>query len=143
MRVSMHRGVGLVCNPASAVPGDPLWSLAAYLDPFCTPATTATAITSISATDPNSPMNPNVCYGGGTQLNQAACLAANAQAASEVAASDPSGQAAYNCSQGSSAFLCYLGVTDANGNVSGSGLLVLLALGFGAIFVVEGVVGKN
>lgn len=133
----MRVGLGLVCNPPGIAPSDPLFSWAAFLDPLCTPATTANSITSISRTSPVSPMNPNVCYGGGSQLDQAACLAANAQGANEVAASDPAGAAAYDCSQSSSTFLCYLGVVDANGNATSSGLLGLLALGIGGLFLLE------
>lgn len=138
MRVSMHRrGVGGVCNPEGSGPGSPLWTWGAFFDVFCTPANTANSITSISPTSPVSPMNPNVCYGGGVLLDQSACLAANAVAAQNVAASDPSGKNAYDCSQGVSPMLCYLGITDANGNPTSNGLLTLLAFGVGAIVLLE------
>lgn len=130
--------MGTVCNPPGSVPGSPLWSLSAFLDPFCTPATTANTIMSVSPTNPNSPMNPNACYGGGPLLDSSACLAANAQAASAVAAGDPTGQVAYDCSQSNNSFLCYLGIVDANGNMTSSGLLTLLALGIGLAVLTGG-----
>jgi hypothetical protein len=133
MRVSMHRrGVSGVCNPEGSTPGNPLWTWSAFFDIFCTPATTANAVTSISTSDPNSPMNPNACYGGGALLDQSACLSANATAASNVAASNQAGASAYNCSQSPSPFLCYLGITDANGDPTSNGLITLLSFGVGA-----------
>ena len=107
-----------VCNPEGSYPGDGVWTLSAFLDLLCTKATTANTITSISPTSPDSPMNPNVCYGGGPLLDQSACLAAQAQTAAQVRASDPAGAAAYDCLESPSPALCTLGLNDINGNIT-------------------------
>ena len=107
-----------VCNPEGSYPGDGVWTLSAFLDLFCTKATTADTITSIKATSPDSPMNPNVCYGGGPLLDQSSCLAAQAQTAAQVRASDPAGAAAYDCLNSPSPALCTLGLNDINGNIT-------------------------
>jgi hypothetical protein len=134
----MRMGLGtVVCNPPGISPADPLFSWTAFFDPLCVPATTANTLTSISPTDPNSPMNPNVCYGGGALLNQSACLSAQAAAAAQVAAGNPTGAAAYDCSQASLPWACYLGITDPLGNIQTSGVLIMGLAAFALFMAVK------
>jgi len=121
--------MGSVCNPAGSYPGDPAWSLMAFLNPACW-FSSGSQSAPVPITAPGN-INEAVC-GSGTAAQQASCQA-GVVAAQSQASSDPS----YCCAASDYPNLCALGLTSDNCGVSSTGLLMLAALGLGA-FVLAG-----
>ena len=75
---------------------------------------------------------------GGDPTLTSNCLANMQANVNALAASDPTGAADYNCANGSASATCLLGLTDPNGNPTGTSWLLMLALGVGAFVLLEG-----